>query len=219
MSAIVMFGVGSPIVSDFEESISRAQLSIAAGVINRPEAKIFLSAKHKTLSTNEVDDALRDLPFLVPLFTPGHRQTAALEAAALGFKTPFALIDRSVAAPANFSLGRGSYINSGCSLGAASSFAEFVFVNRGASIGHHTQLGKFVSIGPGVVIAGLVSIGFGATIGVGSIILPELKIGENAVVAAGPVVTRNVPQACLVAGNPARIIRRDIGGFKGIAVS
>lgn len=46
-----------------------------------------------------------------------------------------------------------------------------------------------------------------AWIGFGAIILKGVTIGEGAVVAAGAVVTKSVPPWCVVAGNPARIIR------------
>lgn len=39
-----------------------------------------------------------------------------------------------------------------------------------------------------------------------SIILPDVKIGPNAVVTAGAVVTRNVPEGTIVAGDPAKVI-------------
>lgn len=47
-----------------------------------------------------------------------------------------------------------------------------------------------------------------AWIGTGAIILPGVTIGENAVVGAGSVVTRDVEPNTVVAGNPARVIRR-----------
>ncbi|HML34175.1 acyltransferase [Sporomusa sphaeroides] len=43
-------------------------------------------------------------------------------------------------------------------------------------------------------------------IGADSIILPGITIGPNSVVGAGAVVTKNVPERSVVAGNPARVI-------------
>lgn len=41
-----------------------------------------------------------------------------------------------------------------------------------------------------------------------AIILPGVKIGKGAVIAAGSVVTKDVPDYCVVAGNPAKIIKK-----------
>lgn len=48
----------------------------------------------------------------------------------------------------------------------------------------------------------------GASIGSGATILANVTIGENAIVGAGSVVTRNVPDNTIIAGNPARVLRR-----------
>ena len=48
----------------------------------------------------------------------------------------------------------------------------------------------------------------GASIGSGSTILAKVTIGENAIVGAGSVVTKDVPPGTIVAGNPARILRK-----------
>jgi acetyltransferase-like isoleucine patch superfamily enzyme len=48
----------------------------------------------------------------------------------------------------------------------------------------------------------------GASIGSGSTILAGVTIGENALVGAGSVVTKDVPSNTIVAGNPARVMRR-----------
>ncbi len=44
-------------------------------------------------------------------------------------------------------------------------------------------------------------------IGAGSTILPGVTIGENAVVGAASVVTKDVPNNAIVAGNPAKVLR------------
>jgi len=52
-----------------------------------------------------------------------------------------------------------------------------------------------------------VSIGAGTWLGAGAIILPGAEIGRNVVVAAGSVVRGVVPDRCMVAGVPAKIVR------------
>lgn len=48
----------------------------------------------------------------------------------------------------------------------------------------------------------------GASIGSGAVILSKVSIGENAIIGAGSVVTKDVPPNAIVAGNPARFIRK-----------
>lgn len=50
----------------------------------------------------------------------------------------------------------------------------------------------------------------GASIGSGATILSNVVIGENAIVGAGSVVTRDVPDHSIVAGCPAKIIRKTV---------
>ena len=56
--------------------------------------------------------------------------------------------------------------------------------------------------------ARVLSIGHDTWIGHGAIVMPGLTVGHGAVIGAGSVVTRDVEPWTLVAGNPARVIRR-----------
>ncbi len=109
-------------------------------------------------------------------------------------------------------------IGGGCNVGRLSSIAG----RTGIDIGHH------VTIGPGVfitdhnhdygdprvpvmrqwIVEDPVVIGAGSWLGVGSVILPGTTLGENVVVAAGAVVRGDVPPRTVVAGAPARVVRR-----------
>jgi acetyltransferase-like isoleucine patch superfamily enzyme len=48
----------------------------------------------------------------------------------------------------------------------------------------------------------------GASIGSGATILAKVTIGENAIVGAGSVVTKDVSANTIVAGNPAKVLRK-----------
>ena len=53
-----------------------------------------------------------------------------------------------------------------------------------------------------------VSIGAGSWLGAGAVVLPGARLGRNVVVAAGAVVRGEVPDHAVVAGAPARVVRR-----------
>lgn len=178
----------------------------------------WLTAVDRAVDVSQLTPALTQCPFLVPLFTPGHRQRAAAEARESGFSQAAIVVDPTSVTPIAWTLGPGTYVNGGCAVGAASILGDFVFVNRGVCIGHHVSLGRFVSVGPGAVIGGQVAVDRGTLVGAGAVILPAVRIGSNVVVAAGAVVTKDVPDNTMVAGSPARIIKTDIAGYRDMSI-
>ena len=55
---------------------------------------------------------------------------------------------------------------------------------------------------------GIVRVGNDVFIGVNSVVLRDVTIGDYSIVGAGSVVTKDVPPLVVVAGNPARIIKK-----------
>ena len=53
-----------------------------------------------------------------------------------------------------------------------------------------------------------VTIKSGAVISVGCIIVAGVTVGENSIVGAGSVVAQDVPDHCVVLGNPARVVKK-----------
>ena len=217
MDRVVIYGVGSPIVVDVQESLMRAGVAIAAAVRNI-DCEVRLLEGVTAVGLAELTAETLGLPFLAPFFRPANRQKAVREAFAAGFGAGYSLIDPTVPQSRSLVHGTGLYVNAGCTLGAAGEFGEWVFINRGASIGHHAQFGNFATIGPGAVVSGSVRLGHGSVVGAGAVVLPELSIGSNSVVGAGSVVTKDVPDNCLVLGVPAKVTRTGIAGFGDQAV-
>ena len=57
--------------------------------------------------------------------------------------------------------------------------------------------------------------GNNCVIGVNSIVLPGVTLGDEVVVGSGAVVTKDIPSNCIVAGNPARIVKEKIHVRRG----
>ena len=72
---------------------------------------------------------------------------------------------------------------------------------------NHGYADPDVPIGRQMPLNAAVQIGSGSWLGAGAVVLPGAHIGRNVVVAAGSVVRGTVPDRCVVAGVPARVVR------------
>lgn len=104
----------------------------------------------------------------------------------------------------------GAVINIGAVIG------EETMIDMNAVVGARAIIGKRCHVGAGAVVAGVleppsktpVIIEDEVLIGANAVILEGIHIGKGAVVAAGAVVTDDVLDNMVVAGQPARIIKQ-----------
>ncbi len=124
-----------------------------------------------------------------------------------------------------------------CDHGNNIKIGEYVFINYnccfldggGITIGHHTIIGPSVQIytpqhpidymerRKTIERSPAVKIGDDCWIGGGAVICPGVTIGNRSIVAAGSVVVHDVPDDCMVAGNPAVVkkkLRNVLDGIK-----
>lgn len=108
----------------------------------------------------------------------------------------------------NIHIGENVFINSNCSMQDQGGIyiGDNVFIGHNACIltlNHDFNPEKRAYLHPSPV-----HIEKGAWLGSNVTVLPGIRIGENAVVAAGAVVTKDVADNTIVAGVPAKFIRR-----------
>ena len=81
-------------------------------------------------------------------------------------------------------------------------------VGTGVRAGRRLTLHQNVTLGDKTPFGGQPTLGHDVTIGAGACVLGPVTVGDRAVVAAGAVVLHDVPADTVVAGTPARPVRR-----------
>lgn len=109
----------------------------------------------------------------------------------------------------NISLGEKVYFNFNCIVldVAPVRIGSRVLFGPNVQIYTATHPLKATDRRTGLEFAKPIEIGDDVWIGGGAIICPGVKIGARSVIGAGSVVTRDIPEAVIAAGNPCRIIR------------
>lgn len=100
-----------------------------------------------------------------------------------------------------------------CSIGKGTKFGYYgmaAVVHARAKIGKNCLIGTCVTIGGKSGWFEVPEIGDNVQIASGSKILGPVKIGNNVFIGANSVVTKDIPNNCVVAGVPAKIIAKGI---------
>ncbi|MBK7410546.1 MAG: NeuD/PglB/VioB family sugar acetyltransferase [Saprospirales bacterium] len=121
---------------------------------------------------------------------------------------PITAIHRTAFVADNATVGLGSQIYAQATVCVDTQIGEGCIINTRASVDHECVIETGATVGPGATLAGLVHVGKYADVYTGAVVLPRVVIGEGAVVGAGAVVRKNVPPYTVVAGNPARILKK-----------
>ena len=112
---------------------------------------------------------------------------------------------------------KGAHIGANCKISSHTFICEGVTMEDDVFVGHNvtfindrfpraTSVGRLQTEADWACVPTLVK--RGASIGSSATILCGVTVGENAIVGAGSVVTKDVPPDTVVAGNPARVLRK-----------
>ncbi|ATC32713.1 hexapeptide transferase [Caulobacter vibrioides] len=132
------------------------------------------------------------------------RQKLGRKAREHGFSLVNAIHPSAVVSP-SARLGEGIAVMAGVVINAESWIDDLAILNTGAVVDHDCRLGAACHLGPASALAGGVSVGERAFLGVGARAIPGVSIGADTIVGAGGVVVRDLPDAVLAIGVPAKI--------------
>jgi len=164
----------------------------------------FLFDKKIIQSFDELLELETKKEFILGLGNVSHRFNLYQKFIELGF-VPKSVFANNAQISSSANLGEGLNIMSFVFVGPDSKIGTGSLINTHASIHHDVIINDFVEVSPGAKLLGNCSIGSFSTIGTNATILPKIKIGTNVTVAAGAVVTKDIPDNCMVAGVPAQI--------------
>ena len=113
-------------------------------------------------------------------------------------------------------IGDGAIIMMGAIINIGAVVGEGTMIDMGSVLGGRATVGKHCHIGAGTVLAGVVEpvsatpvvIEDNVMIGANAVVLEGVRVGKGSVVAAGAVVIEDVPEGVVVAGCPAKIIKK-----------
>jgi tetrahydrodipicolinate N-acetyltransferase len=113
-------------------------------------------------------------------------------------------------------IGNNAVIMMGASINIGAVIGEGTMIDMNAVVGGRGTIGKNCHIGAGAVVAGVIEppsatpviIEDDVVVGANAVILEGVRVGKGSVVAAGAIVIEDVPENVVVAGTPARIIKK-----------
>lgn len=107
-------------------------------------------------------------------------------------------------------IGEGTVIAEGVTITANVEIGNNVYIQPHAVIGHDIKIGRHTVIGSNCQIGGGDIIGERVFMGFLAGTTDHITIGSDSIISAGAIVFRELPEAVIAVGNPARIVKKNV---------
>lgn len=103
--------------------------------------------------------------------------------------------------------GKGVIVCAGTILTVDVKIGDHNILNLNVTVGHECYFSEFVTIAPMAAISGNVFLSEYVEIGTGALVRQGLSIGRGAMLGMGGVLTKNISELAIFAGNPAKKLK------------
>lgn len=149
----------------------------------------------------------KDCEFIIAIGSPRTRQKVLDKMLTFGEPDFATLIHPSVRLSNTVSIGEGSIICAGSILTADISLGKHNILNLNVTVGHECEFADYVTIAPMVAVSGNVKLHHLVEVGTGAVIRQGLELAEGSMLGMGGVLTKNIPERMIFAGNPAKKLK------------
>ena len=152
----------------------------------------------------------KDCDFIIAIGSPRIRLKVLERMLTFG-KPDFAtLIHPSVRLSNTVSIGKGTVICAGSILTADIKIGKHNILNLNVTVGHECEFADYVTVAPMVAVSGNVKLKSLVEVGTGAVIRQGLTLNDGSMLGMGAVLTKNIPERMIYAGNPAKKLKEII---------
>ncbi len=145
--------------------------------------------------------------FIIAIGSPRVRAKVLSKMTNLGEPVFTKLIHPSVNMSEYVEIGDGTMICAGSILTVDIKLGNHCILNLNVTVGHESIFGDFVTVAPMAAISGNVLLDDCVEIGTGATLRQGLTVNKGSMLGMGGVLTKNIPESCVFAGNPAKKLK------------
>ncbi|MDC9529669.1 acetyltransferase [Pseudoalteromonas sp. Angola-7] len=148
-----------------------------------------------------------DCEFIIAIGNPRVRKLVTDKMKLLGKPKYTSLIHPSVHLSNTVKISEGAIICAGAILTTDIELGEHCILNLNVTVGHECDIKDFVTIAPMAAISGNVTLNTLVEVGTGAVIRQGLTLETGSMLGMGGVLTKNIPERFIFAGNPAKKLK------------